>query len=122
MLEYGNEAVVLRANMGNVSGPMQKITLGEKPKAGAVVLVRLIALNAKLSHYCPSCARVSFITTQTITTFLSVMAAIFIHAADSGWSNRHRRYDPHYTVGDLAVVDNNMRRWSEIVCLLICVS
>ncbi|MEZ5346369.1 MAG: M20/M25/M40 family metallo-hydrolase [Pyrinomonadaceae bacterium] len=36
-LEHGKSMVVFRINTGNVSGPLQKISVGEKPKPGAVV-------------------------------------------------------------------------------------
>ena len=38
--EYGDEMVVLRTNKAQSSGPLQRITLDQKPNPGAVVLVK----------------------------------------------------------------------------------
>ncbi len=38
--EHGKEMVVMRANSGAATGPLQKIAQGEKPKDGAAVFVR----------------------------------------------------------------------------------
>ena len=43
MAEHGKEIVVLRVNFGAISGPLQKINLGEKANPGAAVLVRVPA-------------------------------------------------------------------------------
>lgn len=41
ILEHGKEMAVLRMNAGEIKGPLQKITLGEKPQAGAVAFIKL---------------------------------------------------------------------------------
>jgi hypothetical protein len=41
VLEHGKEMVVLRMNAERVEGALQKINLGEKPKAGSVAFVKL---------------------------------------------------------------------------------
>jgi hypothetical protein len=41
ILEHGKEMIVLRLNAGEIKGALQKITLGEKPKAGAVAFIKL---------------------------------------------------------------------------------
>ncbi|MGH9949361.1 MAG: M20/M25/M40 family metallo-hydrolase, partial [Pyrinomonadaceae bacterium] len=40
-LEHGKEMVVLRVNADSITGGLQKISLGEKPNAGAAVFVKM---------------------------------------------------------------------------------
>lgn len=43
MAEHGKEILVLRANTDKLSGPLQRLNLGDKPSPGAAVLVRVAA-------------------------------------------------------------------------------
>lgn len=40
-LEHGKEMIVLRMNAGEIKGTLQKINLGEKPKAGTIAFIKL---------------------------------------------------------------------------------
>ena len=40
-LEHGKDVLILRVNSDRISGPLQRVNLGEKPNAGAAVVLRV---------------------------------------------------------------------------------